>query len=61
MSAKTTKVTLEVNGARRDFEFSHAERLLQLKKNGGWHLPEDSNFVFENNALFRRPTAKKSR
>lgn len=61
MKAKTTKVTLEVDGRRQDFEFEHAERLLMRPKNGGWHLPEDSKFVFEDNALQRRRTAKEGR
>lgn len=61
MAAKTTIVTLEVGARREDFEFSHAERILKMRNNGGWHLPEGSKFVFENNALYRRPTKKESR
>jgi hypothetical protein len=46
MNAKTTTVTLVANGVTREFEFSHAERLLRMPNNGGWHLPEESKFEF---------------
>lgn len=58
MKAKTTRVTLVAGEWTKDFEFSHAERILQMKRNGGWHLPEGSKFVFEDNALYRRRTKK---
>ena len=61
MDAKTTFVTLVVGEQKQDFEFSHAERLLRMRNNGGWHLPEGSKFVFEDNALHRRTTPKKGR
>lgn len=54
MDAKTTNVTLVANSVTRDFEFSHAERLLRMPRNGGWRLPKDSEFEFKNNALQRR-------
>lgn len=34
----------------RSFEISHAERILRVH-NGGWHLPEDSDFIFIENGL----------
>ena len=46
MNAKTTTVTLVANGVTREFEFSHAERLLKMPHNGGWTLPEKSKFEF---------------
>lgn len=54
MAAKTTRVTLVANGTPRDFEFSHAERLLAMKRNGGWELPPESKFEFVENALRRK-------
>lgn len=60
MKAKTTKVTLEVNGVAREFEFSHAERLLRMPNNGGWHLPEKSKFEFVNHGLQRRADKKEN-
>ncbi len=47
--------TVELEGpqGRRSFEFSHAERILSLKENGGWRLPKDSGFKFEDNGIKR--------
>lgn len=59
MNAKTTTVTLVANGVTREFEFSHAERLLQMPRNGGWELPENSNYEFLDNGLRRRGNKKK--
>lgn len=61
MNAKTTTVTLVANGVTREFEFSHAERLLRMPNNGGWHLPETSKFEFVNNGLQRRQDKKGNR
>lgn len=54
MFAKKTVVTLVANGVERDFELSHAERLLRMPRNGGWELPENSNYEFVNDGLQRR-------
>ena len=59
MAAKVTLVTLVANGVTREFEFEHAERLLQMPKNGGWTLPEDSKFEFEDNVLQRKQDKKR--
>lgn len=59
MNAKTTTVTLVANGVTREFEFSHAERLLRMPNNGGWHLPEKSKFEFVDYGLRRRQDKKK--
>lgn len=59
MYAKTTTVTLVANGVTRDFELSHAERLLCMPNNGGWHLPDNSKFEFVNNGLRRIGNKKK--
>ena len=53
MNAKSTTVTLVANGVTREFEISHAERLLNMPLNGGWHLPENSKYEFVNNGLRR--------
>ena len=58
MNAKTTTVTLQVGDVTRDFEFAHAERLLRMKNNGGWKLPESSTFEFVGNALRYKPDTK---
>lgn len=53
MAAKVTKVVLECQplNTKEEFEISHAERLLRIKNNGGWRLPEDSPFEFLENGI----------
>lgn len=29
------------------FEINHAERMLRMPNNGGWHLPKDSEYKFD--------------
>lgn len=53
MAAKVTRVTLEVEGVTRDFEITHAERLLRMTK-AGWHIPKGSKYEFVDNAIQRR-------
>ena len=60
MNAKTTTVTLMANDVTREFEISHAERLLRMPNNGGWHLPDKSKFEFVNNGLRRRQDKKEN-
>ena len=41
-------------GIKQEFDIQHAERLLDMgtSLNGGWELPEDSNYVYdEENGL----------
>lgn len=40
----------------REFEVTHAERLLMMQNNGGWQLPENSKFEFskENGLRYKR-------
>lgn len=47
--AKTTTILLECSSLNivREFEISHAERLLRMQNNGGWRLPENSHFKFD--------------
>lgn len=48
---KETMVTLVVPGRniKQEFGIQHAERLLDMGQfhNGGWTLPEDSNYVYD--------------
>ena len=61
-----TIVRLTCGYFQRDFEVSHAERILRMKDNGGWKLPYDSQYKFENNGIVlvgnkeavRKPTKK---
>lgn len=42
------KVRLEAGDISQEFEFSHAERILDMGPavNGGWRVPEDSEFEY---------------
>lgn len=55
---KTTKVSLECKALKttREFDVTHAERLLRMQNNGGWKLPENSKFEFdkENGLRYKR-------
>lgn len=53
MGAKQTFVTLSADGVTRAFEFSHAERILNMP-NSGWRLPDESKFEFVNHAIRRK-------
>jgi hypothetical protein len=63
-NSKATKVVLECEklGLTKEFDVDHAERLLLMRNNGGWHLPTDSNFEFdkENGIRYRRDNQKNS-
>lgn len=52
MNQRTDSVILQVGNNRQTFEVSHAERILRMPNNGGWHLPEDSEFeMTEENGI----------
>lgn len=51
MEAKKQMVVLVAGDQKQEFEISHAERLLRMPNNGGWQLPKDSQFKFENNGI----------
>lgn len=50
MASKFTNVELEnsTTNAKKTFEINQAERILRMPKNGGWKLPEDSPYYFDN-------------
>ena len=57
--SKVTMITLNCSSlGDAQFEVSHAERLLAMPKNGGWHLPDDSPYKYENGSIIRRNTEK---
>ncbi len=62
MPSKSTKVLLECEAlaTTREFEFSHAERLLKMRNNGGWKLPEKSKFQFDSENGLRYKQDKKA-
>lgn len=58
MAAKSQKVALinDTSNVTEQFEITHAERLLRMPNNGGWKLPENSDFKFDkdNGIEYRR-------
>ena len=49
--AKVQKVEL-FNGTlniTEEYEINHAERILRMPNNGGWQLPENSQYKFDFN------------
>lgn len=60
--AKTTKKTVVTLNCPalgdRQFEVSHAERLLAMPNNGGWHLPENSQYEYKDGSITRRNKKK---
>lgn len=62
MQGKTTKVLLECKSLNttREFEVTHAERLLMMQKNGGWKLPKNSKFEFSKGNGIRYKRNKKA-
>lgn len=62
MGAKTTTVVLESVIGKREFDIEHANRLLAMKPNGGWHLPSDSDFTYtEGNGIEHRRNTEKDK
>jgi hypothetical protein len=58
-SAKQTMITLNCPSlGDRQFEVSHAERLLAMPNNGGWTLPVDSPYTYANGSISRRNKEK---
>ena len=57
--AKVTKVALatENEGAIREFEIDHAERILAIPRSG-WVLPKNSEFEYVDGTINRRDKKK---
>lgn len=51
MAAKITSVRLQVRDEVREFEVEHAERLLRLPDNGGWHIADDEKVELTENGF----------
>lgn len=56
MGARRTHIELfcETLGIVRRFEPRHAERLLKMKDNGGWRLPDNSAYEITSDGTVRR-------
>ena len=54
MNGKSTSVTLKCDAlGEREFSVEHAERLLNLKPNGGWEL-STNEYEFVNGTISKR-------
>lgn len=58
--SRQSKIKLVVpdSDMEREFEISHAERLLGMPNNGGWQLPENSEYIFDLNDGLKRKQPK---
>ena len=56
----TVKLVVPKQGKEQEFEVRHAERILFMGThlNGGWELPEDSNYYFDEEYGLRIKTDK---
>ena len=57
---RTNRVVLQVGDKRQEFEINHAERILRMPDNGGWRLPDDSNYQMDevNGLTIKRDKGK---
>lgn len=53
-------VVLQVGDVKQEFEINHAERILRMPNNGGWYLPDDSNYEMDqqNGIVIKRNKGK---
>lgn len=58
--AKVTMIELIVEDYRRPFPLEQADELLRLKINGGWKLPEDSEWTWSAEKGFEKKGKKES-
>ena len=52
------KLVVPDSDMEREFEITHAERLLGMPNNGGWQLPENSEYIFDLNDGLKRKQPK---
>ena len=58
--AKETKIELEIPQGRMAFPVEQADTLLRMKFNGGWKLPEDSEWTWTPEKGFEKKAAGKA-
>jgi hypothetical protein len=51
MASKVTTVRLRAGEIEREFEVGHAERLLRMPNNGGWHIADDEKVELTENGF----------
>ena len=58
--AKETKIELEIPQGKTAFPVEQADALLRMKFNGGWKLPEDSEWTWTPEKGFEKKAAGKT-
>jgi hypothetical protein len=58
--AKETKIELEIPQGRKAFPVEQADGLLRMKFNGGWKLPEDSEWTWSAERGFEKKGKRKA-
>ena len=58
--AKETKIELEIPQGKTAFPVEQADALLRMKFNGGWKLPEDSEWTWTPEKGFEKKAAGKA-
>ena len=58
--AKATLIELEIPQGREKFAIEDADMLLRMKFNGGWKLPEDSEWTWTPEKGFEKKAAGKT-
>ena len=56
--AKVTLIELEIPQGREKFAIEDADMLLRMKFNGGWKLPEDSEWTWSAEKGFEKKAPK---
>ena len=56
--AKVTEIELIVEDYRRSFPVEQSDELLRIRNNGGWHLPEDSEWTWTPEKGFEKKAPK---
>ena len=56
--AKVTMIELEIPQGRKSFPVEQADALLRMKFNGGWKLPEDSEWTWNPEKGFEKKAPK---
>lgn len=56
--AKETKIELEIPQGRTTFPIEQADALLRMPFNGGWKLPEDSEWTWSAEKGFEKRKAE---
>lgn len=58
--AKVTMIELEIPQGKTAFPVEQADTLLRMKFNGGWKLPEDSEWAWTPEKGFEKKAAGKA-